>query len=275
MKSVFLILALLALPLQRANAHGELHEQIVAAAAAIAKEPARADLYLKRSELHRYHRAWDAALADLERAEALSNRWHTLHFARAGVYLDAEWFESAKAAADRFLAVEPRHAAALVVRARARERLGEHLGAADDFTRAIAASAEPAPELYIERAQAEAAEGGPHVDAALRGLDQGMAKLGNLVTLQMAAIELEAMQHRVDAALARVDSILANAPRKETWLTRRGEILQQTGRTAEAAQSFQAALAALESLPPNRRSVSSMRDLEARIRAGLAAAAIP
>jgi predicted Zn-dependent protease len=91
----------------------------------------------------------------------------------------------------------------------------------------------------------------------------------------MAAIELETMQNRLDAALARIDAILVNAPRKETWLTRRAEILLQAGRVPEAIQNFESALAALESLPPNRRSVSSMRDLETRIRAGLAARARP
>lgn len=165
-------------------------------------------------------------------------------------FLDAEWFESTKLAADRFLIHEPNNAEAFAIRARARMKLGERLAAAQDFSRAITNTARPAPELYLERAQAQVAEGGAHLAEALQGLEQGMAVLGPLVTLQSLAINVEVQQNRVDAALARIDKVMAQFPRKETWLARRGEILQQSGRNKEAAEAFQSALTALTLYPP-------------------------
>lgn len=259
----------------RTWAHGDMHEQILNATKEVEKNPRDPELYLKRAELQRHHREWDAAQVDLVRAEALTNQWPILHLARARLFLDAEWFASAKVAADRFLIHEPNNAEACSIRARARVKLGERLAAVQDFTRAITNTARPAPELYIERAQALTAEGGEHLAAALQGLEEGMAALGPLVTLQSLAIDVEVRQKRVDAALARIDRVMAQFPRKETWLTRRGEILLQAGRNKEAAVAFQSALTALDTLPAGRRNVPAMVELEKHIRTSLAASGQP
>jgi tetratricopeptide (TPR) repeat protein len=254
----------------KARAHGELHELIRQATQVIQKNPKDPFLYLKRAELHRAHLGWDAAMADIEYAAALSNQWHLLHYARAGLYLDAQWYQSATVAAGRYLAHEPNHVATLIIRARALEKLGYHVAAAKDYTRAIDHSADPGPQLYLERAQALRNHGSTQLNQALRGLDQGLNKLGFMVTLHLAAIEIELELNRVDAALARIDSILARSPRKEHWLTRRGDILQRAGRNQEATEAFQSALEALNTLPPYRRRVPAMVQLEQRIQSTLA-----
>src|SRR2546428_756963 len=79
----------------------------------------------------------------------------------------------------------------LVLPARVLTRLGQHVAAAADFTRAIAHEPDPLPEHYLERAQALAAEGEGHLDEALGGLDEGIQKLGPLVVLELLAIDLE------------------------------------------------------------------------------------
>ena len=98
------------------------------------------------------------------------------------------------------------------------------------------------------------------------GLDEGIQKLGPLVTLQLKAMDLELKQQNYDAALTRIDQITAKSPRKETWQARRGEILLQANRPAEAKAAFQAALKSLNTLPPARRNVPAARDLELRVR---------
>jgi predicted RNA polymerase sigma factor len=90
--------------------------------------------------------------------------------------------------------------------------------------------------------------------------------MGPLVTLQLTAIDLELRRKNHDAALARIDVVMQRSPRKESWLARKGEILLQAGRTEEAKKSYEAALAALNTLPPGRRNVPAVKDLERRIR---------
>jgi len=74
-----------------------------------------------------------------------------------------------------------------------------------------------------------------------------------LLRRKFAALELEMKLSLYETALKRVDRLAAAAGRKETWLARRGEILEKLGRTDEARAAYEAALAALKSVPPARR----------------------
>ena len=64
---------------------------------------------------------------------------------------------------------------------------------------------------------------------------QFIAALGEPVTLQLFAVDLEVQRERWDAALERIDRIAARSARQETWLLRRGEILEQAGRSEAAS----------------------------------------
>ena len=254
-----------------AQAHGDLHLQIVELTKEIEKDPRNPDLYLRRGELHRAHSDFDAAQADYDHAFALDPKLPTLDFAKGRMFLDANWPLSSKIALDRFIAKNPNHAEAFVTRARALVKLNQRLAAVEDYTRAIDLTAEGRPELYLERAQALVAEGTNNLNAALKGLDEGVAKLGPLVTLHLYALDLEVEAKRYDAALTRLEQVMARSPRKETWLERRGNILRQAGREAEARQAYESALKAMDTLPPVRRNVPAMADLEKRLRTSVAA----
>ena len=251
------------------SAHGDLHEQIAAVTKRIEKDPGNAALFLKRGQLHRMHREWDAAMADLDQASVLDPNLSVVDLARGRTLLEANWPIFAKLTLDRFLAKQPTHADGLVTRARVLVKLNQPVAAAEDLTRAIANQSEPEPYLFIERAQALASAGDDRLEEALRGLEEGVKKLGPLVTLQLPAIELELKRKRYEAALSRLETIAAQSPRKETWLTRRAEILVQAGRLTEARAARMDALAAIESLPPSRRQDKTSLELEARLRAEL------
>jgi predicted Zn-dependent protease len=250
-------------------AHGDLHEQIRQVTEQIARDPKNAELYLKRGELHRAHQEWDQAQADYERAISLDPGLFPVDFARGRMFLEAGWPWSAKVSLDRFLRRQTNHVEALTARARALVKLQLRIDAARDYTAAIKLASTGRPELYIERAQALAGEGEAHFAEALRGLDEGLQKMGPLVTLQLYAIDVELKRKNVDAALERLDKIAAQSPRKETWLARRGEILQQAGRKEDAEKAYRGALEAMATLPPARRSVPAMVELEKRIKAAL------
>ena len=63
----------------------------------------------------------------------------------------------------------------------------------------------------------------------------------------------------------RLDQIIAAVPRPETWLARRGEILEQAGRLEAARQDYTAALAAVAALPEHRRTTRTMQNLVTRL----------
>jgi tetratricopeptide (TPR) repeat protein len=258
------------LSLPPAHAHGDLQPRIEALTSQIESHPRNARLYLQRGELHRLDADPAAALADYDRAERLDPCLAAVYFCRGVALRQFAWPEHARDSLDRYLALQPDDAQALLERGHVRLELREYVGAARDFTRAIQRPDPPRPEVFLDRAQAQAAAGDTHLDEALRGLDEGIRKLGPLVTLQLAAIDLELRLRRWDAALARLETIAAQSGRKETWLARRAEILEQAGRAAEAHAAFEAAQQAITALPERLRGQQATMELEARVRTGVA-----
>ena len=267
-KQIVLIAVCIALLAGLARAHEGLHEQIAALTAKIKRDPKNASLYLQRGELHRLHRDWRQAAADYDRAERLQPSLKTVELARGKMFFDSGRLQRAKSTLDRFLNQQPEHYEGLITRARVLAKLGERSGAAKDFTQAVALSSAPEPELYIERAKVLAGDE-QRINEALTGLDEGINKLGPLVTLQLAAVDLDLRRRNYDGALVRIDQIAAQSQRKEAWLVKRGEILKLAGRDDEARAAFNAALLAIESLPPAHRQSRSVTSLELRARSAL------
>jgi predicted Zn-dependent protease len=227
-------------------------------------------LYLKRAELYRIHREWNSASSDYQKARQLDPKIDTVDFLAGRMLLESEKFEQARILLDRYLSKHPDEPEPLLVRARVKAALGKHRESAQDYTHAIARYPEPKPDHYIERARALAAAGDHGVEDAIAGLNEGIQKLGPTITLELLAIDLEVKVRRYDAALSRLDSILAQAPRKETWLVRKAEILAQAGRKKEAREEFAKALNALQSLPPQYRSTRAMEELEKKCKTAIA-----
>ena len=268
-KFLFVCIAIsLTLTVEIARAHEGVDEHIVAITAKIKRDPRNASLYLQRGELYRLRRNWTRAAADYDRASRLQPTLTVVDLARGVMLFESGKFQRAKLVLDRFLDKEPANVEGVVTRARVVAKLGARLEAARDFTQAITSSQSPEPELYLERAEALAADK-RYVEEALRGLDEGIKQLGPLVTLQLAAIDIELRHKNYDAALSRLDLIAAQSERKEMWLVRRGEILKTAGRNEEAEVAFNAALVAIESLPPSRRQTRAMTALELRARSAL------
>jgi tetratricopeptide (TPR) repeat protein len=256
-----------------AGAHGAIHEQIAAVTDEINRNPTSAGLYAKRGELHSDHGDWDAALRDFDHAGRLDSSLSIVDLGRGKALFQAGHVASAKEALDRYLVRQPHHTDALVLRARVLAQLGHLAGSATDYTRAIGYLAQlgrPNPDYYFERASVTAAQGRARIPAALRGLDEGMVVLGPLVTLQHYAIELELTAGRTEAALTRLDSLARQqSNRPEAFLARRGQILEQAGRSAEARAAYEQAVAAIDALSPNHRRTRAILELASAVRGAL------
>ncbi len=245
-----------------AAAHGDLHSQIAAVTLLIKKDPNNAKLYLKRGELYRQHQDWEEALSDFNRAEKLNPELEEVLYARGRMFFESGQFELAKKELDKFLSSKHTHIEALITRARTLTRLKESQSAIDDFTNAINLSEKPSPDLFVERAKAD-----PSTDNAIKGLDEGIVQLGEIVTLEMFAIELELKRKGWDNALLRIERISKQFPRKEKLLFKRGGILLLADRKVEALTSFQSSLKEIESMPNRLRMLENTVQLEKAVRA--------
>lgn len=273
--SAVLGLVLAVLPLST-PAHSGIHEQIEDASRRIAAAPADPQGYLQRGDLYRIHRDWDLAQADFGKALQLDASAAGAELELGRTCLDQGAPQQALEHLDRALARQPGNVRALVTRAQAWRALGKPLAAAADYSRAIEqfpGPGKPLPEYYLERARAWAAAGDEHLGKALHGLDEGLQVLGNILTLALYAVELETQRGHFDAALQRLDPLLAAATRKEFLLLQRGDILAAAHRDQEARQDFLAAQVAIAALPPRHRHTRSVQQLETTLSARLQAAA--
>jgi tetratricopeptide (TPR) repeat protein len=260
-------IALLLLGGGRLLAHDGLAARIAALSAQIAQSPSSPSLFIKRAELYRENRQWTEAIADLDRAERIDPAIALANLVRAHVNFDRGQWQGAIDSSSRFLEHQPDHVDALIVRARAAAKLGRRQPAAADFTRAL--TGRPSPDIYIERARVLAPGGSSSIGQAIAGLDEGIARLGPIVTLELEAIDLEVQLKRYDAALARLDGIAARSPRKESWLARRGAILERAGRPEEASAAYRAALDSLSGQSDRIQQTRASMTLAAGLRADL------
>ncbi len=246
-------------------AHPDIDIQIAAVTAEIEKGSPGADLFVRRGELHRIHEDWDLAEADFDRAHAANAKQAARDFHVGRMRLDEQQPQAAQELLTRFLRSNPDHFPARIARAQARTGLERYLAAAKDYDIALASN-EPLhrPTHYLERSKTLLAAGKKHVPRALAGIDEGLQKLGPAITLQLEAIDLELARNNYDGAIERLDEIAVKANRKETWLTRKAEILEKAGRPGDALRCYEQALEAIGGLPASRRWNRAMKKLEAQ-----------
>ena len=249
--------------------HGDLHEQIEELTEAIKKTPKNAELYQKRGELHRVHENWSKALADYNSAEKL-NPEGPINFLKGRLYYEKGDFKKAKQHLDKFIVRAPSNAEARLIRARTLRELKNYPQALEEFNAAIQISTRPQPEYYIERARVAVAANPRKTEEAINGLEEGLKKLGPIITLELEAIEIETAAGKYDSAISRVNKIINRYPRKEKWLVQRGEIELKAGRKEEARNSFKEAVAAIEKLSPQHRNTKAMVSLDKAARQHLA-----
>jgi tetratricopeptide (TPR) repeat protein len=248
-------------------AHGDVHGQIEEVTRQIARHPDDARLYFKRGELHRFHGEPLAALADYDGAARIDPAFAEADLGRGKAHFEAGRFTASRAALERFLAKRPDHVDARLSLARVCVRLGLPGEADAEFARAIRLVDRPKPDLYFERAKALAAAG--RLDAAVRAIDEGIARLGPLAALEDLGIALERRRGNYEGALARLDRLGAGRERRETLLALRGQILAEAGRPAEARASLLAAKQSIEKLPARLRRTRAMERLERDVNSSL------
>jgi len=249
-------------------AHVGIHEEIETLSRIIQQDPTISQLYESRGEANRLHGNLDRAAQDFKTALDIDPGNVAATIGLGQTYLDQGNARQAMIYLNRALAKESDNIRALTTRAQAYTRLHRPLDAAADYTSIIkqfGAHKKPIPDHYLECARAYALAGDTHIERALNILDEGINVLGRIRILELYAAELEVKRGNFDTGLARLDSILADATRKEFLLLKRGDILTAAGQPAAATREYRAAQDAIATLPPQRRNTSAIRQLQANL----------
>lgn len=251
-----------------AFAHGETLLRIADLTRQLEGNPTnRVQIYLLRGDLFREHQDWKSAEADYASAAKLQPNLPAVRLGQANLLVDTGRLDAAEALFTEITQEFPREGEAFIGRGRVLIRLNRRKEAIEDLQRGVKLVAIPQPECFLELAQALIAEEQP--GAALQTLNEGIKRLGPLVSLQEVALQIELRQKNLEGALQRIDSILKVATREESWLAQKGDILLLAQRPEEAHRSFMLALKAVDALPRRLQQSPAVIELVAHIRSAL------
>lgn len=256
-------------------AHGNLHKEIETLSAKIEVSPLNVDLWLERAGLSRQHRDYDGAFRDLVSARELDPNAAHYDFLLGRLMVQARWYKSALFYLNRFLKNKPGDVDALLLRAKALYVTFEIFESCRDYDLAIPMLKSPQPSHFLEQARAHASHSKTGPKVAIGRLEQGMRRIGAVPTLQEAALQYELRLRDFTGALARVDQLLSDAPRKERWLIQKGQILLRAERIDEARIVFNNVLELVDALPKVVRNRPINQDLKQTAEAFLLEIEVP
>ena len=264
LRPVFLLLTLLAA--SGASAHPGHDERLALLQARIAQSPDDPGLYLQRGDLYLEAGLLEQARADFQRAAELGVAAQFLALHRARLRYRANDLDGAKAQADLYLEAFPDAAEGYELRARISIQRGQYAVAARDLQQHLALLPSPAPGNYQLAAQTLAQL--ERNTEALQVLDQGIAKLGQVPSLQQAAIALEMKLGHTDRALMRMQSLREPLADSVAWKLDMAELLIKTGHNDQAQDLLLAAqqqLAGLRETPARALERARARDLQRQL----------
>ncbi len=245
--------------------HEGLHEKILKTTREIQLEPDEPQLWIARADLYRLHKDWDHAFADLDRAREISPNLTRVEIVRGQTYFDLGWFVAAHRSFDYAISMEPKNGAAFLLRSRVLLKRNAPEDALSDLSTAISLIQNPPPQLYIDRSNLLVSFGEDSLPDALRGIQEGLQRLGAALSLELEAVKLETRLGHFDAALSRLKKIESRSPRKDGWLSWQGDVLQKAGRDDEAKIVFRRCLLAIDNLHPKHRNTPKTRELRSHV----------
>lgn len=246
--------------------HGDVHHRLRQLSRQIDRDPENIDLLLKRGEMYLVERHGDEAFAEFNRVLALAPQRHEVWFLLAKSQMLLNHHDQALASVDQYLQKADNDAS----RRRGQLLKGEILSVAghwqaagNAYLQAIELSNPVEPDSVLF-AVAAFRQGG-NIDQALAVLQTGIERLGPLAALHEQALELEMLSGRYDAALRRVEEMLAGNQRLAFLLYQKGVILKALARQDEAKLAFDDGLRAIANLPADKQKTPVLEKLKASL----------
>lgn len=231
----------------------------------IKADPAAAENYLQRGEVHCERGRYNKAKADFARARKRAPKDAKLRLRIARAWLDAGQFDSAREAAQALTDLEPAHGQGWLVLAVAASATKQHATAVQAIDHAFEHTDFPDLVMFAHRGRIQLAAA-TVAERAVAGLYQGIVQLGANVVLLELAIEAELARSRPDAALGLLSLLPPPLSSSPKWLLRRAELHAANGDANAACSSLAEVRTVLDALPERRRVQPWVAQLEVSLR---------
>lgn len=246
-------------------AHGDIHERINFVTVDISATPDSALLYIKRAGLYMDDGDYGNTILDIEAAKALEGP----NFAPAALVLakmcyKMETYDAALKHIDEFLKLEPDHVLGLLTKAKILVAQDNNILAAEYYKMAIDKTTTLLPQNFIDLINALRDAG--QLDQAFQYYEIAQMKFGNLMVLDLMAIEISAIRSDFVTIHSIIDEIMATQERKERWHFMKAEYFEKEGELNKAMDELNLAQESLLQLPYRLRVVPAMQDLNTDIK---------
>lgn len=250
-------------------AHGDIAEHIQIMTDQYQLQPS-AELLVRRARAYIDQNNPRAARKDLQRALDLEPQRHEAWYWLASAELKLGQPARALEAIEKFLGAadsDTARASGLVIKGDALLAAGDPLAAAETYAGALRLEPDANPEHVLKAVDAfHAAKSGRWRSE----LDEGLRRLGPLVSLQERGYQYDMADGDYESALRRVGQMLASGLRRPQLLYKQALTYKALQRPEAARASLQAALHELEQLPAVRREIPALQQLRHDIERELA-----
>jgi tetratricopeptide (TPR) repeat protein len=243
-------------------AHGDLDERILKVTKEIKVAPDSAYLYLKRGKLYFQHEAFNNSIADLNTSKTLGYRTteQTLLFAKS--YFGLKTYEKAMTYCNEILSDDPKNVRAIKLIAQTHFEQGNFTRSAYTFEDLINYTNQSFPKNYVDASQAwESLNTKEGFKRATAIINNGIDKLGPLISLYSRLKDLAVKQKHYDSAIETQHQIIKLSPRKETAYYNLSELFLLNNSKEEALESLNLAKTHFNNLPTRLQNTSFMKEL--------------
>jgi len=261
-KAVLIFIVLNSIFISQVFSHGDLGKRIVAVSNEIKIAPDSAYLYLKRAKLYFQHEEFNKSIKDLEKSESLGydSIEQKLLFAKSNFSLMD--FVTALSYCEDILKTEPNNVRAIKVKAETYLEQGNFQKSALAFEEVIRHSSENFPENYIDASNAwEMLNNDIGYQNATEIVQEGIEKLGNLISLYDRLIELAINAKDYNSAIEVQRKVITLSPRKESAYYKLSEIYVLNDNREQALASLNLAKQYFNELPIRLQNTQFMKEL--------------
>jgi tetratricopeptide (TPR) repeat protein len=241
-----------------APAHEAIDVQIEHINTLLKSTPENRTFFIKRGELHRQHGNHPLALRDFQHAKKINSSSGDTDFYIGRLRLEMNQADKALPMLRRFIHKNPGHSNALQYLGDAHFALDHFVLAARAYKQAATAEKHPDPELFLKTVRAYEEAGPDYKKHSRKAIEQGILRLGPLVTLIMTGIQLEISQQDYAQALGLLEKLPEAVKNSPKWMLRHGEILNKAGHKKEAILVNTRAIEKINNLPNSRRNSREM-----------------
>jgi len=254
----------------KVNAHGDLHERIEAVSLVIDQFPDSLELYIVRGKLHFQHEDYENSLIDFKVCRSRNFTPQELLINEAKCLNALNNSEEALNSIDSFLDNDEGNVRALRVKGNILYKAKCYAEAATEYEKVINGASDTFTDNYTEAAEAWTQCGTKECyDNAIKILEKGTQKLGNLVVLHEKMVKLHIDNKQPEKAILAQSKIIEQLNRKENALYKRALIHVDNNQIAAAKKDLLAANNAIQQLPPRIKNNRATNELKNNIKSKL------